>query len=321
MKKVFSLALSLALICLVFAGCGKKTSKAKKAAYDRFLFKNGLEDCVELGEYKGLSVDTASKTYKEVYDSIISEDVEKNDFYEKKTTGVVADGDTANIDYTGKKDGVAFEGGTAQGYDLEIGSGTFIPGFEDGLIGKKIGSTVDLDLTFPKEYQSADLAGKAVVFTVKINYVMPKEKQAMKPEKYYSNLNFKTVQEYYDDVKDRAIKKFLMDSVTESSKVTDYPTDDLNYLFDEQMNLINQSLQQQGADLATYLQQYGKTEKEFKTEVKSYIKSNMNTQIVNYAIFDKAKLSLKEKASDWQAEAEAVQNQVEDYLYQNASIK
>jgi len=89
-------------------------------------------------------------------------------------------GDLANIDYTGVKDGVAFEGGTAQGYDLLLGSGTFIPGFEDGVVGMKIGETKDLPLTFPENYQNADLAGASVVFTVKLN--------SLKTEGYASEL-------------------------------------------------------------------------------------------------------------------------------------
>ena len=83
----------------------------------------------------------------------------------------VKKGDTVNIDYVGKKDGVAFEGGTAQGHDLEIGSGAFIDGFEDGLIGVETGKTIDLNLTFPENYTTADLAGAKVVFTVTVNYI------------------------------------------------------------------------------------------------------------------------------------------------------
>lgn len=88
----------------------------------------------------------------------------------------VETGDTANIDYVGKKDGVAFDGGTAQDVRLTIGSGTYIPGFEEGLVGVMPGETVNLNLTFPAEYHNADLAGQAVVFTVTVNYIIPKEK-------------------------------------------------------------------------------------------------------------------------------------------------
>ena len=84
---------------------------------------------------------------------------------------VVESGDTVNIDFEGKKDGVAFDGGTSQGYNLTIGSGSFIDGFEDGLIGVNVGDTVDLNLTFPEGYQNADLAGQDVVFTVTVNFI------------------------------------------------------------------------------------------------------------------------------------------------------
>lgn len=92
--------------------------------------------------------------------------------YKETEKQVVEDGDIANIDYEGKKDGVAFDGGTAQGYNLEIGSGTFIPGFEDALIGMKVGETRDIDLTFPEDYKSEELAGQDVVFTVTVNSIM-----------------------------------------------------------------------------------------------------------------------------------------------------
>ena len=85
-------------------------------------------------------------------------------------------GDTANIDYEGKKDGVAFDRGTAQGTNLTIGSHSFIDGFEDGLVGVTPGETVDLNLTFPEAYPDADLAGQSVVFTVTVNYIIPAEK-------------------------------------------------------------------------------------------------------------------------------------------------
>ena len=129
-------------------------------------------DYVKLGDYKGLEVTLAST---DVTDEEVEQQVEtnlnNNDKSEELKEGTVENGDVANIDYEGKLNGKAFDGGTAEGYDLTIGSGSFIDGFEDGLIGKKIGDTVDLNLTFPEDYSSTDLAGKEVVFTVKINSV------------------------------------------------------------------------------------------------------------------------------------------------------
>ncbi|MCD8326496.1 MAG: FKBP-type peptidyl-prolyl cis-trans isomerase [Lachnospiraceae bacterium] len=138
-----------------------------------------VEDYVTLGDYIGMEltvdpleeVDDESVTYlaESYFASLATE------YAAALTEGqLVEEGDTANIDYTGYLDGVAFDGGTATGYDLVIGSGSFIDGFEDGLIGVAVGDTVDLNLTFPSDYASnPSLAGKEVVFTVTVNYVTP----------------------------------------------------------------------------------------------------------------------------------------------------
>ena len=125
---------------------------------------------ITLGDYKNISV-TATKA-KVITDEYVDDYINTNilpNVYDD--VDVVADGCIANIDYVGKKDGVEFDGGTAQGYDLEIGSGTFIDGFESGLIGAKTGDTLDLNLTFPEDYGSTDLAGADVVFTVTVNSI------------------------------------------------------------------------------------------------------------------------------------------------------
>ena len=151
MKKKMMTVL-LAGMMVLAAGCG---SKGK----------------VTVGEYKGLVL--TSVTQEEV-------DTEINSMLEYYTELVeveraAAEGDTVNIDYVGTKDGVAFEGGTAEGYDLELGSGSFIDGFEDGLIGATAGEVRDLNLTFPENYTNEELKGQAVVFNVTVNSV--KEKQ------------------------------------------------------------------------------------------------------------------------------------------------
>ena len=124
-------------------------------------------------DYKGLELSIAKQA------EVTDEDVETiaiqtyNQMGAKSNVekSVVESGDTVNIDFEGKKDGVAFDGGTSQGYNLTIGSGSFIDGFEDGLIGVNVGDTVDLNLTFPEGYQNADLAGQDVVFTVTVNFI------------------------------------------------------------------------------------------------------------------------------------------------------
>ena len=171
-KKLIALVTSV-LVMGVFAGCGKSGDTA--------LRDMDVDKYVTLGEYKGLEV---MMTPVSVDDEEL--DYYTNDFYQGGLVyamGVKIDdgitdravelGDTVYIDYVGKKDDVAFDGGTAEGCYLNIGSGQFIDGFEDGLVGVMPGETVDLNLTFPEGYDNTELAGADVVFTVTVNYIHP----------------------------------------------------------------------------------------------------------------------------------------------------
>ncbi len=133
-----------------------------------------LDKLVSLGDYKGITITLAKKEVTDAdVESSLNSAYSSNPLMTEVTDRAVQNGDTANIDFEGKYADTleAFAGGTSQGYDLKIGSGSFIPGFEDGLVGVKIGETVDLNLTFPENYGSADLAGKDVIFTVKVNSI------------------------------------------------------------------------------------------------------------------------------------------------------
>lgn len=186
MKKNILRIVTLATV-LTLAGCGSQTSDETKtessaaestAVAETYtpLHQMDLTKLVTLGDYKNLTieVDAATVSDNEVEELMSSLYVRHID---AENGGIVdrpvAVGDIAVIDYEGKKDGVAFAGGTAQGSDLTIGSGQFIDGFEDGLIGVMPGETVDLNLTFPENYGNAELAGQAVVFTVKVNFIRP----------------------------------------------------------------------------------------------------------------------------------------------------
>ena len=327
----------LAVLTLVMlVGCGKNDA--------RILYNDKLSKYIELGDYKNIPVDTKSDTFKEFYDEVISSDIYSNDLYVRKTEGEVADGDTVNIDYEGKKDGVAFDGGTAEGYDLTIGSGSFIEGFESGLIGKKIDDTVDLNLTFPENYQSTDLAGKAVVFTVKINYVKTDEER--KPEDYYKELDFDTLDAYEADVTERAVKNYLLDTLKANSEINNYPEKDTETIYTSYKNMVDKNVQSSyGIDLATYLSYNNQTEDDFKASVTDeQIKPLMEEQMVLYAVLDKEKLGvtdkeiqaqldetvkgysgvsedeIKEFYGDFYFEYLAVNEKALDYLYKNADI-
>lgn len=148
----------------------EETAEATEALY---LTEISAEEYVTLGEYKGLEF-TAEK--KEITEDMVEQYIsfllmQQSEVQPVIDRDTVETGDVANIDYVGTKDGVAFDGGTAEGFDLTIGSGQFIPGFEEGLVGVKVGETVDLNLAFPENYHMPDLAGAEVVFTVTVNSI------------------------------------------------------------------------------------------------------------------------------------------------------
>lgn len=157
------------------------SSEAGQAAaqYERIVLKDlDVDKYVTVGDYKSIRVERPEVKVSDAELEELFNEIYLNSF--PAELGVkdraVEVGDTANIDYEGKKDGVAFAGGTAQGSNLTIGSHTFIDGFEDGLVGVMPGETVDLNLKFPDNYGNTELAGQAVVFTVKVNYIIPAEK-------------------------------------------------------------------------------------------------------------------------------------------------
>jgi len=195
MKKFITTMTVLALSASVLAGCGKtaengestqagtesaapaETGSETAAAaveYGEDAYVDGINvaDYVTLGEYKGIEVTETTPTVTDDYvQSYIDYALQSNMVTTEVTDRAVQTGDFANIDYEGKIDGVAFEGGTDKGYDLEIGSGSFIDGFEDGLIGAEIGETRDVTVTFPESYPNAEVAGKEAVFTVTVNSI------------------------------------------------------------------------------------------------------------------------------------------------------
>lgn len=157
---------------------------------------------VKLGKYEGVSV---TKQDTKVTEKDIEEEIKFNLKRDARTLDItdrpVQADDTANIDYLGKKDGVPFEGGKGEGYNLKIGSNTFIPGFEDQVIGHSIGEEFDINVTFPEEYHSKDLAGADAIFTVKINSIKAEEIPELNDEYVSDSTEFETVAEYKEDIK------------------------------------------------------------------------------------------------------------------------
>ncbi len=197
-------------------------------------------DYVTLGQYKGLTVvkEPLEVTEQEIDDEILTE-LQYSDALETITEGVVQEGDIANIDYEGKKDGVAFDGGTAEGYDLTIGSHQFIDGFEDGLIGVAVGDTVELPLTFPENYGN-ELAGADVVFTVTVNEVRRVPELTDEVAGKVTDGEYNDVASYSESVRaqleatreqeqETIVMSDLLTQISNTSEITGYPQEMIDY--------------------------------------------------------------------------------------------
>lgn len=169
---------------------------------------------IELVDYTNIEVEKQDNEVKEdLIDARIHEELEKNKVV-KPVDREIGIGDLVNIDFEGFKDDVAFEGGKAEGYDLKIGSKTFIPGFEEGLIGKKVGDELDLQVTFPEDYAAEDLKGQSVVFKVKVNEVKEEVYPELDDEFVKDVSEFDTVDEYKD-----SIRKELQENIDKNNEI------------------------------------------------------------------------------------------------------
>ena len=288
---------------------------------------------MKLGDYEGITVNTDVYTYTDAdvdaqFDKEINYYVEYMDAYDYTATDkqTVETGDTVNIDYTGTKDGVAFDGGTAQGAHLKIGSGRFIDGFEDGLIGHAVGETVNLDLTFPENYSNADLAGAAVVFEVKINSIdegkLPEINDALIAS---LNLGYDTVDACRQNVEDYlknacdeknsdAKKSAVWNAVYATCEVSDAPQE----LVDDIKTRIAANAQSYAdyykVDLATFITNYmGLTEEEYEKQTAESAAESAKEKLAIAAIAKKAGISLSD--DDVKAAAET---EYSDYGYDSA---
>ncbi len=180
----------------------------------------------------------------------------------------VQEGDIANIDYTGKKDGEAFDGGSAEGYDLTIGSGSFIDGFEDGIIGHKVGDEFDLDLTFPEDYSNEDLAGQEVVFTVKVNSISQKVTPELTDDWVVSrNIDgVSTVEEYEDYIYNQLLSQAqsTYDSDVQD-KAAQYVMENSTYPQDPPQEMIDRLAESMKTYYTNYATQYGMELDDFLT--------------------------------------------------------
>lgn len=266
-------------------------------------------DYVTLGAYKGLevTVDPVAEVTEEEIDTTIEGSVTSNDLYEEVTEGTVADGDLVNIDYEGKLDGEAFDGGTAQGQDLLIGSGSFIDGFEEGLIGVEVGETVDLELTFPENYQSEELAGQDTVFTVTVNSIkvipeMDDELANTLSGGEYTTMDAyreyirETLQEDHAQTQETDILVDLMTQLYNTCTIEEYPQELVDYSMASMKNSYSEMAAMYGMELDDLLSSfYGITEEEFDQQMEEYIKQSLQQEMILKAIAEEEDMTISDE--------------------------
>ncbi|MBR4993513.1 MAG: trigger factor [Lachnospiraceae bacterium] len=268
MKKRFALVLSVGLLIFALAGCGDKDAEANaenNEVKDEVTTEK-VDSLVTLGEYKGIevSVDEPFVADEEVeayalnmFENYVTEEIGIKD-------RAVEKGDKVYLSYLGKIDGEAFEGGTSSGYMLEIGSGTFIPGFEDQLIGAMPGDTVDVTVTFPENYSSESVAGKEAVFTCEIFWIMPE----MNDETVKAlDLGYESMADMLDDTKnyllqsqqssiDADFENRVVEAAMNNATFGELPEDLVNKYVGTVESSLNNYAAYSGVDVDTFCNMY-----------------------------------------------------------------
>lgn len=271
-----------------------------------FTAEVALKPAVELGKYKGVKID---KIETEVTEDEVNEAIDRERKNNAREITVedrpIQDGDKATIDFEGFVDGVAFEGGKGTNYDLVIGSHSFIDNFEEQLIGKNIGDEVEVNVTFPENYQAEDLAGKPAVFKVKVNGIKVDELPELDDEFASEVSEFETVAEYKDSVKKSlaetkeknakdAKEKAAIDAVIADAKM-DIPEAMIKTTQRQMMDEFAQRVSSQGLSFEQYLQFTGMTEDQMLEQIRPQAELRIKSRLVLEAIVAAEKIEATEE--------------------------
>ena len=284
-KKVVAFTLAMSMSAMLLAGCQSKELSNKYAT---------------ITSYKGVEVDKIEKP--EVSDDDVDAQIQSV-MIDKIADLPVADraaeeGDTAIIDFVGKKDGEAFQGGTSSNYALELGSGTFIDGFEDGVIGHKPGETFDLNLTFPENYQSEELAGQDVVFTVTLNNILPELSDDV--VKILSDKS-ETVEEYEKEVKEdlqatkdesyeSSLREAAWNAILDNTEVKEYPADKVQEYIDMMNEQYETMASYYNMEFEDFLTNYMQMDKDtYDEKVKEAAEKQVKSDLARDLLLDNVK--------------------------------
>lgn len=321
MKKRVVMLLTACLALTLFAGCGEKenadTGNTNAADVPNVTLKDyTAEDYVTLGEYTGFEVVVPNPTVDEATQQAFVQNVFQSCVTEAVgvTDRAVENGDLAYISYVGKKDDVAFSGGTSEGTFLGIGSGSYIDGFEEGLIGVMPGETVDLNLTFPENYGNTDLAGADVAFTVTVHYLAPEISDevvaALGMEEFsnveelnayvYDNLMLQAEANYDVQVENAVIEQLIANTT-----FGEIPQDLVAKYTQNVYNNMQMAALQYGMDIDSYTMQYYGVDA--ATVTAKFGEDSAKQGLVFQAIANKENLNVSDEELQTELEAKAVE--------------
>lgn len=320
-KKVYLMILTL---CIAFAGtaCGTKEQAAeetktseektedkkdteKSGEATRLVSVKDIDKYITIGQYKGLSLEKVVETITDTeLEGSISQDLEMTK--EEVKDGVVEDGDTVTVNYVGTENGKEFNGGSAENQEITIGSGGYIPGFEDGILGMKKGETKDVPLTFPEDYIEPSMAGKDVVF--KITLQSFKRAPELNDDWVAKNTEYKTVEEYREGKKkllqenaeqmaDSVLYQTAWNQVYEASEVKEYPEKDVKEAYAEFETQIKSYAKQGGMELEDYLESQQVSQEAFEEQCQKYAEERVKQNLILQGIMDAEGMTLEDKES------------------------
>jgi trigger factor len=293
-----------------------------------FTAKVQVKPEVKLGDYKGLEVEKVDAEVKaEDVEAELTSLQEKQAELVVKEEGKAEEGDTVTMDFEGFVDGEAFEGGQAENYSLELGSGQFIPGFEEQLIGAAAGEEKEVEVTFPEEYHAAELAGKAATFKVKLHEIKTKELPALDDEfAKDADEEVETLAELKEKIEKRlqeskkneaetAVRETLVEKASENAEV-EIPEVMVNSEVDRMMQEFGQRLQMQGMNLDLYFQFSGQTEEDLRGQMTEDAGKRVRTNLTLEAIAAAENLEVTDEEAE-----EEVNKMAEQYNMSADNIK
>ncbi|MBQ9234009.1 MAG: trigger factor, partial [Lachnospiraceae bacterium] len=297
MKKI-SRILILTMGLVLLSGCGNENSERRL----NNMVKKYSKYCT-LGDYKGIeynavSTEITDDMINQQVDSLLSSYATTNSL----TTGTAKLGDTVNIDFVGSVDGVEFDGGNSggAGYDLTLGSGTFIDDFEDQIVGHSVGDKFDVTATFPDDYTpNPDLAGVEAVFAVTLNSIQETVYPEYTDAFVASNTDASSIAEYEQQIRDNLTESYkssdettnkntLITTVIDNATINEYPTQDMEELINSTISEVESYAKNYSTDLATYVSVYYgfSSEDDFREYISTMVENYMKEKIVICAIAD-----------------------------------